>query len=318
MRPRFVVTAVLLLCVAVGQSATAADESFVIRNAAEFGKIVPASSKVEKIAGGMTFTEGPCWFDDAKGGYLVFSDIPANQLKRWTAADGLGVFRDNSNYANGNTRDPEGRLVTCEHQARRVTRTEKDGAITVLADRYQGKALNSPNDVVVKSDGTIWFTDPPYGLPKGAVQEQPGQYVFRLDPKTKQIKVVASDFDKPNGLAFSPDEAKLYVADSDPKNNFIRVFDVAADGTLTSGRVFCKIDQGAPDGIRVDAAGRVFSSAKDGVQIFAPSGELIGKILLPESCANLTFGGKDGNELFMTASKSLYRIKLTTTGPRRP
>jgi gluconolactonase len=317
MRPS-IVTSVLLVCLTAGHRATAADEPFVIRNAAEFAKVVPTASKVEKLAGGMSFTEGPCWFDDAKGGHLIFSDIPANQLKRWSVADRLGVFRNDSNYANGNTRDPEGRLVTCEHQARRVTRTEKDGSITVLADRYMGKALNSPNDVVVKSDGTIWFTDPPYGLPKGAVQEQPGQYVFRLDPKTKELKIVASDFDKPNGLAFSPDEKKLYVADSDPKNNFIRVFDVAADRTLNNGRVFCKIDRGAPDGIRVDAAGRVFSSAKDGVHIFSPTGDLIGKILLPESCANLTFGGQAGDELFMTASKSLYRIKLTTTAPRHP
>jgi gluconolactonase len=316
MRPRFA-TAVLLFCLAASLRATAADVPFEIRDAAEFARIVPTSSKVEKLAGGMTFTEGPCWCDDARGGYLLFSDIPANQLKRWSAADGLGVFRDNSNYANGNTRDNEGRLVTCEHQARRVTRTEKDGSITVLAERYQDKALNSPNDVVVKSDGTVWFTDPPYGLPKGATQEQPGQYVFRLDLKTNELKVVASDFDRPNGLAFSPDEKKLYIADSDPKNNFIRVFDVGSDDSLSNGRVFCKIDKGAPDGIRVDAAGRVFSSAKDGVEIFAPTGEMIGKILLPESCANLTFGGKDGNELFMTASKSLYRIKLTTTAPKR-
>jgi gluconolactonase len=311
------VTTALLIAWLAPRHASAADESFDVRDKAEFAKIVPADAKVEKLAGGMTFTEGPCWFDDAQGGYLVFSDIPANQLKKWTAKDGLTVFRADSNYANGNTRDPEGRLVTCEHQARRVTRTEKDGAIAVLAERYQGKALNSPNDPVVKSDGTVWFTDPPYGLPKGQKQEQPGQYVFRLDPKTKELKAVATDFDKPNGLAFSPDEKKLYVADSDPKNNHIRVFDVAADGALSNGRLFCKIDKGAPDGIRVDAAGRVFSSAKDGVQIFSPAGETIGKILLPENCANLTFGGKGNDELFMTASKSLYRIKLATTGAQR-
>ena len=311
------VTTALLLGLAPALSTRAQESSFEIRDKAEFAKIVPADAKVEKLAGGMTFTEGPCWFDDAQGGYLIFSDIPANHLKRWTAKDGLTVFRDDSNYANGNTRDTEGRLLTCEHQARRVTRTEKDGGVTVLADKFDGKALNSPNDIVVKFDGTVWFTDPPYGLPKGQKQEQAGQYVFRLDPKTKQLKTVATDFDKPNGLAFSPDEKKLYIADSDPKNNHIRVFDVAADGTLSNGRLLCKIDKGAPDGIKVDAAGRVFSRAKDGVEIFAPTGEMIGKILLPESCANLTFGGKGNDELFMTASKSLYRIKLTTTGAQR-
>lgn len=306
----------LLMLLVPGRAAFAA-EPFEIRDKAEFARIVPTGARVEKLADGMTFTEGPCWFDDAQGGYLIFSDIPANHLKKWTAREGLSVFRDDSNYTNGNTQDLEGRLVSCEHQARRVTRTEKDGSITVLADRYQGKLLTSPNDVVVKSDGTIWFTDPPYGLPKGQKQEQPGQYVFRLDPKTKELKAVATDFDKPNGLAFSPDEKRLYVADSDPKNNHIRVFEVSADGTLASGRVFCKIDKGAPDGIRVDAAGRVFSSARDGVQIFSPAGQTIGKILLPGNCANLTFGGRDNNELFMTASKSLYRIKLTTTGAVR-
>ena len=256
MRFTSVTTALLLLVCLVPTTPTCADEaSFETRDKAEFAKIVAADAKIEKLAGGMTFTEGPCWFDDARGGDPVFSDIPANHLKRWTAKDGLSVFRDDSNYANGNTRDGEGRLVTCEHQARRVTRTEKDGGVTVLANKFDGKALNSPNDIVVKSDGTVWFTDPPYGLPKGQKQEQAGQYVFRLDPKTKQLKTVATDFDKPNGLAFSPDEKKLYIADSDPKNNHIRVFDVAADGALSNGRLFCKIEKGAPDGIRVDAAG---------------------------------------------------------------
>jgi gluconolactonase len=309
-------TTALLIHLLPACSAEAA-EPFDVRNRAEFARIVPADAKVEKLADGMTFTEGPCWFDDAQGGYLIFSDIPANHLKKWTAKEGLTVFRDNSNYANGNTKDLEGRLISCEHAARRVTRTEKDGSITLLAERYQDKPLNSPNDPVVKSDGTIWFTDPPYGLPKGQKQEQPGQYVFRLDPKTKDLRAVATDFDRPNGLAFSPDEKKLYIADSDPKNNHIRVFDVTDDGSLTNGRLFARIEKGAPDGIRVDAAGRVFSSARDGVQIFAPSGETIGKILLPENCANVAFGGKENNELFMTASKSLYRVKLSTTGAGR-
>jgi gluconolactonase len=247
---------------------------------------------------------------------LLFSDIPANRIHRWDDKGGVSVYRAESNGTNGNCRDLEGRLISCEHQARRVTRTERDGTVTVLADRFEGKRFNSPNDVVVKSDGTVWFTDPPYGLPKGEQKELDKNYVFRLDPKTKEIKVVIGDCDMPNGLAFSPDGRRLYVADSG-KPKHIRVFDVAADGSVSGGAVFCTIDNGAPDGIRVDTAGRVYSSAKDGVQIFsADKGELIGKILLPESCANLCFGGKDRNELYMTASKSLYRIKLVTGGPK--
>jgi gluconolactonase len=287
-----------------------AAEPFDIKNKEEFAKIVPADAKLEKLATDMKFLEGPVWSNDA-GGFLLFSDIPANHVNRWDDQHGLAVYREQSNGTNGNARDREGRLISCEHQSRRVTRTEKDGTtITVLADKFEGKRFNSPNDVVVKSDGTIWFTDPPYGTPKGEQKELDKNYVFRLDPKTKEIKAVISDCDMPNGLAFSPDEKRLYVADSG-KPKHIRVFNVSADGAITSGgEVFCKIDNGAPDGIRVDAAGRLFSSAKDGVQIFSDKGELIGKILLPESCANLCFGGKDNDELYMTASKSLYRIKL--------
>jgi gluconolactonase len=297
-------------------AARAQQDAFDVRDKAEFAKIVPDGAKLEKLAGDMKFTEGPVWSDD-DGGYLLFSDIPSNQIKRWDAKKGLGVFRDPSNYSNGNTRDAEGRLITCEHAARRVTRTEKDGTVTVLADKFDGKRLNSPNDLVVKSDGTIWFTDPPYGVPKGDVRELDKQYVFRLDPKTKELKAVIADCDMPNGLAFSPDEKRLYVADSG-KPTHIRVWDVAADGTLSGGGVFSKIDQGAPDGIRVDSAGRVYSSAKDGVHVFAPDGKLIGKILVPETPANLCFGGKDRNELYITAKTGLYRIKLAATGAQKP
>jgi gluconolactonase len=284
-----------------------AAEPFDIKDKQEFARIVPPDAKVEKLATDMKFLEGPVW-SAQDGGFLLFSDIPSNHINRWDAKTGLTVYREQSNNTNGNTRDGEGRLISCEHQARRVTRTEKDGTITVLAGTFDGKRFNSPNDVVVKSDGTIWFTDPPYGLPKGEQKELDKNFVFRLDPKTNQIKAVASDCDMPNGLAFSPDEKKLYVADSG-KPRHIRVFDVSADGALTGGEVFCKIDNGAPDGIRVDPVGRLFSSAKDGVQIFSDKGDLIGKILLPESCANLCFGGKDRSELYMTASRSLYRIR---------
>lgn len=307
---RLVPLAPLLLLVLT--RALVAAEPFDIRDKQEFARIVPADAKVEKLATDMKFLEGPVWSAD-DGGSLLFSDIPAHHINRWEDKTGLTVYRENSNGTNGNTRDPEGRLISCEHATRRVTRTEKDGTITVLADKFEGKRFNSPNDVVVKSDGTIWFTDPPYGTPKGEQKELDKNYVFRLDPKNKEIKPVIADCDMPNGLAFAPDEKKLYVADSG-KPKHIRVFNVAADGAITGpGEVFCKIDNGAPDGVRVDAAGRIFSSAKDGVQIFSDKGDLIGKILLPESCANLCFGGKEKGELYMTASKSLYRIKLKSS-----
>jgi gluconolactonase len=275
-------------------------------------KLVAADAKVEKLAGGMRFTEGPVW-TEADGGYLVFSDIPSNELKRWDAKNGLATFRADSHNTNGNARDREGRLISCEHSARRVTRTEKDGSLTVLAERFDGKRFNSPNDPAVKSDGSIWFTDPTYGTPKGEAKELDGRFVFRLDPATRQVTKVATDFDMPNGLAFSPDEKRLYIADSG-RPRHIRVFDVTPDGTLTAGRVFCTIDKGVPDGIRCDELGNVWSSAGDGVQIFAPDGKPIGRIPVPESPANLCFGGADGKTLFITAQKSLYAVPTLVRG----
>jgi gluconolactonase len=293
-----------------------AAEPFEVKNKEEFARIVPAGATVEKLATDMGFTEGPIWFDLAGGrGYLLFSDIPNNRINRWDDQSRLTVFREKSNGTNGNTKDAQHRLISCEHTARRVTRTEKDGSIAVLADKFEGKRFNSPNDIVVKSDGTIWFTDPPYGTPKDQKRELDKNHVFRLDPATKQVTSVTADCDMPNGLAFAPDEKKLYVADSG-KPKHIRAFTVNGDGTLSGGEVFCTIDKGAPDGIRVDAAGRVFSSAADGVQIFSPTGELIGRILLPEGCANLAFGGKDHDEIYMTARKSLYRIKIIPPSPK--
>ncbi|MCY3022893.1 MAG: SMP-30/gluconolactonase/LRE family protein [Planctomycetota bacterium] len=306
MHPTLLVMLAAFLVLAV----RAAD--FDIKDAAEFSKIVPKDAKLQKLAGGMQFVEGPVWIA-ADGGYLVFSDIPADELKKWTAKDGVTTFRKPSHNANGNSLTPDGLLITCEHSARRVTRTEKDGTVTVLADSYDGKKLNSPNDLVMKSDGTIYFSDPPYGVPKGEKKEQPKNFVFCLNPKTKELKTVADDFDMPNGLCFSPDEKKLYIADSG-KPHHIRVFDVKDDGTLAGGKVFCVIDPGLPDGIRCDAAGRIFSSAGDGVQIFTPAGALIGKILVPESPANLCFGGDDKKTLFITARKSLYSIALSVAG----
>jgi gluconolactonase len=294
---------------------------FAINDAAEFARCVPANAKVAKLADGLGFTEGPTWIS-ADGGYLVFSDIPNNELKQWTAAGGVKTFRQPSHNANGNTTDLHGNLLSCEHSGRRVAMAKPGGEPQTVVAEFAGKKLNSPNDVVVKSDGTIWFTDPDYGLPntpdkKGKVgKEQPGNYVYRFDPKSKTLTAIAKDFDKPNGLAFSPDEKTLYVADSGaPKH--IRAFAVKADGSVSGGGVFCKIDVGGPDGIRVDAAGRVWSSAGDGVQIFAPDGKLIGKILVPEAPANLCFGGPDGKTLFITARKGLYSIPVSVKGASR-
>jgi gluconolactonase len=308
------------LGLALAQTLSAAETAsiFDIRNEAAFKDAVDTSAPLKKLATDMNFTEGPQWFNE-NGGYLIFSDIPANHLKKWTAKDGVTIFRENSQNANGNTIDLQGRLVSAEHSGRRVSVTEKDGTIKTLVDSFEGKKLNSPNDPVVKSDGTIYFTDPDYGLKnkpgtkEKEGKEQAGDYVFRFDPKTKTITALVKDFDKPNGLCFSPDEKKLYIADSGaPKH--IRVFDVNADGTLSNGKVFGKIDKGGPDGIRCDKAGRVWSSAGDGVHIFAPSGELIGKILVPEGPANVGFGGKDLKTLFITARKSLYAIEVKAQG----
>lgn len=306
---------VLLL---VAPAAPAAD--FLIGNASEFRACVAADAKVEKLAGDFTFTEGPTWLKAER--MLVFSDIPQNELKQWTATAGVRTYRQPSHNANGNTTDSQGRLLTCEHSGRRVAIQEPGGQLRTLVDSFDGKKLNSPNDVVVRSDGTIWFTDPEYGLKLNPQtkqregREQAANHVFRHDPKSGRTTAVVQDMVQPNGLAFSPDEKKLYVADSGtPKH--IRVFDVRPDGTLAAGRVFCKIDVGGPDGIRVDRDGRVWSSAGDGVQIFSSDGKLVGKILVPESPANLCFGGEDGRTLFITARKSLYAIKVGVTGAGR-
>ena len=299
--------ALLLSIAAFPMIASAADEE-------AMKKLVPPDAKVEKLAGGMKFTEGPVWtMSGDGGGYLIFSDIPSNELKRWDAKSGLSTFRTPSNNTNGNTRDRDGRLISCEHSARRVTRTETDGGITVLADTFDGKRFNSPNDPVVKSDGSIWFTDPTYGTPRGEAKEIDGRYVYRLDPETKRVTKVADGFDQPNGLAFAPDERRLYVADSG-KPHHIRAFDVNADGTLSGGDVLCVIDTGIPDGIRCDEHGKIWSSAGDGVHVFAPDGKLIGKVKVPEGPANLCFGGDDGKTLFITARTSLYSIKTNVRG----
>jgi gluconolactonase len=290
---------------------------FQIDDAAAFAQCVPADAKLTKLAGDMGFLEGPVWIKDRA--VLVFSDIPNDELRQWSPQGGVTSFRKPSRNANGNTLDRTGRLLTCEHSGRRVSVLEKDGSVKTLIDSFEGRKLNSPNDVVVRSDGTIWFTDPEYGLKnKPGTKEkedkqQPGNFVYCHDPKTGKTTAVVRDFVQPNGLAFSPDEKILYVADSGtPKH--IRAFEVAANGTVSRGHVFCTIDKGSPDGIRVDRAGRVWSSAGDGVQIFAPDGRRIGRILMSEAPANLCFGGKDGKTLFLTARKSLYAINVAVTG----
>lgn len=307
----------LLLSLALGATASQAATDFQISNTAEFRRCVPAGSTLTKLAGDFGFVEGPTWLKAS--GVLIFSDIPGNELRQWSPTAGVSSYRKPSHNANGNTTDRAGRLLTCEHSGRRVALQEKDGSVKTVVDLFEGKKFNSPNDVVVARDGVLWFTDPDYGLKtkpgtkEKEGREQPGNFVYRHDPKSGRTTAVARDFVNPNGLAFSPDEKKLYVADSGTPRH-IRVFAVQPDGTLTDGRVFCKIDQGVPDGIRVDRDGRVWSSSGDGVQIFSPDGNLIGKILVPESPANLCFGGPDGRTLFITARKSLYSIAVGVTG----
>ncbi len=287
----------------------------------EFAAYVMGNAPVKQLATGFDWVEGPVWFGDAD--CLLFSDIPKNRIMRWNEETGVSTFRAPSNYANGHTRDREGRLISCEHGARRVTRTELDGSITVIADRYDGKRLNSPNDVVVKSDGTIWFSDPHYGIKTNyegykAEQELPTT-VYRVDPATGEIEALLTDFAGPNGLAFSPDEARLYVSDTgamfdESAKRHIRVFDIGADGVLSGGEVFHVIDPGASDGFRVDTDGNIWSSAADGVHCINPSGALIGKILVPELVSNVCFGGKAKHRLFMTATTSIYVISLNREG----
>ena len=288
---------------------------FEIRDASEFRKLVPSGAKVDKLAGDMGFIEGPVWLTQ-DGGFLVFSDIPNNELKKWSSERGLSTFRKPSQRANGNTVDRQGRLVSAEHAGRRISITERNGIVSTVVSSYDGRKFNSPNDVVVRSDGTFWFTDPPYGVPSGDKQEQEGSYVFRYEPGSKRVTVVIKDSDRPNGLCFSPDERKLYVSDSG-KPHHIREFSVKSDGSLSDARVFAVIDKGVPDGIRCDADGRVWSSAGDGVRIYISSGQEIGRILVPEAPTNLAFGGKDGKTLFITARTSLYAIRVSVTEAKR-
>lgn len=294
-----------------------------------FEKYCQFNAAVERLWTGARWAEGPVWFGD--GRFLLFSDIPNNRILRWTEETGeVSVFRSPSNFANGNTRDRQGRLITCEHDSRRVTRTESDGTITVLIDQYLDKRLNAPNDIVVNSNGSIWFTDPGYGILsnyEGHIDkfELPTN-IYRIDPINGEVTVVANDFARPNGLCFSPDEKLLYIVDTgqpEDKPQPIRVFDVVDGKKLSNSRLFCDTGKGGSDGIRCDIDGNIWAAAGggegyDGVHIFAPDGKLIGKICLPEICANLCFGGIKRNRLFMTASQSLYSLYVNTKGAQMP
>ncbi|MCF6468237.1 SMP-30/gluconolactonase/LRE family protein [Nonomuraea sp. MG754425] len=280
---------------------------------------VGGDGKVEILYTGTRWAEGPVYFP--AGRFLVWSDIPNERMLRWDEPTGaVGPFRQPSGYTNGSTLDREGRLISCEQGGRRVTRTEHDGSITVIADRWQGKRLNSPNDAVVRSDGSIWFTDPPYGILSdyegtAAEQEIDGCHVYRADPVTGEVRIVADDFARPNGLAFSLDERQLYVADTRARH--LRVFDVADDGTLSGGKVFAAGGDGDNyDGMRLDDKGRVWAAAGKAVLCHDPDGTLIGRLKLPESTANLVFGGPKRNRLFITASSSLYSLMTNVTGAR--
>ncbi|GLC91233.1 gluconolactonase [Cupriavidus sp. TA19] len=284
---------------------------------------------LERLATGSIWSEGPVWVPRLQS--VLWSDIPNNRMLRWSAA-GTEVFRQTAQFTNGHTLDLQGRLVSCEHGRRCISRTEADGKVVILADRYRGKRLNSPNDVVVRSDGSIWFTDPSYGILSDregykAEQEQSGRYVYRLDPVTGALEIVADDFVQPNGLAFSPDESKLYISDTSAShepdgNHHVRVLDVAANGRpgkrLAGGGVFAVISPGLPDGLRVDTDGRVLITAEDGVHVHAPDGTALGRITVPEKTGNCTFGSAPGstvrNRLYIAASSSLYAITLNTTG----
>jgi gluconolactonase len=283
-----------------------------------FGQLYAGHVRIERLWTGARWCEGPAWF--AAGRYLIWSDIPNNRMMRLVEpSHEVSVFRERSNNSNGNTVDNQGRLVTCEHLTRRVTMTDHDGRIVPLAERYQGKRFNSPNDAVVKSDNSIWFTDPAYGIDADYEGDRQAPEiercnVYRIDPATREVTAVVTDMVRPNGLAFSPDESWLYIADTgathqDDGPKHIRRFRVSADGaSLSGGEVFADCDAGLFDGFRVDTEGRLWSSAGDGVHVFSPQGELLGKFLIPEIVGNVTFGGTKRNRLYIAGTTSIYSL----------
>lgn len=292
----------------------------------EFSRILGEKPQLKLLSSEFAFAEGVCW--NGPGDYLVVSDFPNDRILKWTEREGVTLFRQPSERANGNTVDQEGRVISCLMRARTVVRLEHDGTISTIADSYNGGKLTSPNDVIVKSDGTIWFTDPDYGficpgLGHSDKPEQDRNRVYRVVPETGQISAVCEDFDKPNGLAFSPDESVLYVGDTGFTHGAFRphsltAFDVTGDGAeLTNPRVFTEITPWVPDGFRTDIDGNLYVTAGDGVQIFNPQGELLGKIHTPETAGNLSFGMSDRQTLFIGATSSLWSIRLNTAGTRK-
>ncbi len=278
--------------------------------------LIDADAELQQLGTGCEFTEGPVWH--AEGKFLLFSDIPANQMKKWTAEEGITNFRVPSGKSNGLTYDKQGRLVAAEHANRRVSRTEADGTVVTVASHYEGKRLNSPNDVVLKSDGSIYFSDPPYGLTAeyGVLGEQELDFqgVYRLSPDGQTLTLLIDDFDRPNGLCFSPDESILYIDDTERMH--IRAFDVQPDGTIANGRIFAEEegDDGVPDGMKIDEHGNVYLTGPGGIWIFDSSGEHLGVLQTPERAANLGWGGDDWSTLFITASTSLYSIQCKVSG----
>ena len=295
---------------------------------ARFAPVVAGHPKLEKLATGAIWSEGPVWI--AEDDSVLWSDIPNDRMLRWSARDGMSVWRDNVEFTNGHTRDHDGTILHCSHGLRAVFRTNVDGSgQRMVVERWQGKRFNAPNDIVVKSDGTIWFTDPPYGLiiPEeghGGESEIGDCYVFRFDPRSGALDPVTALPEHPNGLAFSPDESILYVSDTSGalpgqgENHCIFAFDVVAGRELANGRVFAQVSPGVPDGFRVDVQGWIYTSALDGVHVYAPDGARVGRIGVPEKVGNVTFGGRDRDVLYIAASSSLYRIALRTRGVQRP
>jgi gluconolactonase len=290
-----------------------------------FRSMVLPNASLETLVEGCRWLEGPVWFADHD--CLYVSDIPNDRILRWSEHGGVSVFRQPSGFANGHARDRQGRLLGCSHRDRCITRTELDGAVTVLASHYRGKRLNSPNDIVCKSDGTIWFSDPLYGISTdyegGKQDSELPPALYRLDPSKGELAVVADDFDGPNGLAFSPDERFLYVTetgrqfDREPRR-LIRRFSVQEDGRLSGGECFHVIAPGAADGVRVDEQGNLWSSAADGVHCISPEGKLLGKVLTPSLVSNLAFGGRNRSRLFICASQRLLAIYTNARGCVRP
>ncbi len=291
-----------------------------------FGRLILGNASLETLASGFRWLEGPVWVGAWNA--LLFQDIPSNRTMRWSDEEGATPFRVPSRYANGQALDRLGRVVFCSHHDRGIFRIEHDGRITTLADRFEGRRLNAPNDLVVKGDGTIWFTDPLYGISTdyegGRQRSEQRPRVYRLDPDRGALEAVADDFDGPNGLAFSPDETRLYVAETGdqsgeaPPKQFIRAFDVSPEGRLSGGDIFHKVEPGYADGFRIDEHGNLWSSAADGVHCIGPDGSLLGKVMVPKTVSNVAFGGTARSRLFIAASDTLHAIFLGCRGASWP